>query len=186
MLTILNAASRGAEQGALQAAIDLGIAIGGWRCAGDDIPAVFAEHSRVTSSSDRGMARRLNVQDSDGTLAMSSAIAPVGVVAFLDRITEQAGSPFLSVTLGNAMPDAVRTSVLDWMRENEISRLHVTGASEADEPGIQAAVRKVMVWLLEELAAAEVKEFMGTGMKLLSDLVDTAPMRASHLGDQTK
>ena len=171
-LTIIAGGSTGAERGALQAAIDLGLAIGGWRCAGDDTPPIFATAMRVTSSTDRGMARRLCVQDSDGTLALSRSIAPLGVVAFVDKATEQQGKPFLSIVVGDKMPDEVRGSVTDWMRDNQIERLYITGPAEDDEPGIEAAARKVVRWLFEDLALEQLGKFIDV-VKLLEGAVDS-------------
>lgn len=171
-ITILSTAQHGAERGALQAAIDLGLTIGGWRCAGDDVPPIFATTMRQTSSVDRGMARRLCVQDSDGTLALSGSIAPVGVVAFLDRVTEQQGKPFMSVVLGDKLPEAVRGSVLDWMRDNSIARLYVAGPAEDDEPGVEARARAAVKFLLEPLALDQLGKFVDI-VKLLEGAVDS-------------
>ena len=171
-LTIIAGGSTGVERGALQAAIDMGLAIGGWRRAGDDTPPIFAGSMRETSSTDRGMARRLCVQDSDGTLALSRAIAPIGVVAWADRTSEQQGKPFLSVVVGGMMPDEVRGSVADWMRDNDIHRLYVTGPDEDDEPGICAAARKVVRWLFEDVAVEEIGKFADI-VKLLEGAVDS-------------
>jgi Circularly permutated YpsA SLOG family len=171
-LTIIAGGSPGAERGALQAAIDLGLPIAGWRTADDIALEIFSAHLRVTSGG-RGMARRLCIQDSDGTLALSSSIAPIGVVAFADRTAEAMGRPFMSVTLGHQMPEEVRASVLDWMRDEGVARLCVTGPDEDDEPGVQGAVRKVVTWLLEAAAAEELREFTRVQMGLLEGLVDS-------------
>lgn len=172
-MIILSTATPGAEQGALMAAIDLGLTIAGWRCASDDLPPVFASALTVTSSSNRGMARRLCVQGCDGVLALSSAIVPLGVVAYVDKLTEDQGVPFLSVTLGQQITDAVRDEVIDWIRGEDIKRLYVCGPAEDDEPGVQAAVRKALAWLLEPLAVEALREFMGGGMRLIDGLLTT-------------
>lgn len=171
-LTIVSGGSTGAERGALQAAIDMGLAIDGWRCAGDDIPPIFAGSMRETSSTDRGMARRLCVQDSDGTLALSRAILAHTVVAWVDKWTERTGKPFLSVVVGDKMPDSVRGSVADWMRDNDVKRLYITGPAEDDEPGITAAARKVVRWLFEGEALDQLGKFIDV-VKLLEGAVDS-------------
>lgn len=178
-ITIIAGGSPGVERGALQAAIDLGLAIGGWRCAGDDTPPIFASAMRTTSSADRGMARRLCVQDSDGTLALSRSIAPVGVVAWADKETARQGKPFLSIVLGDQLPPAVRGSLADWLRDNGIQRLFVTGPAEDDEPGIEAATRKAVRWLFEDLAADELGSLVEI-MKLLEGAVDSDQPRMPH------
>lgn len=172
-LTIIAGGSPGAERGALQAAIDLGLAIGGWRCVGDDTPPIFAGAMRETSSTDRGMARRLCVQDSDGTLALSSSIAPIGAVAWADRETERQGKPFLSVVLGQRS-DALRGAVLGWMRDNDIARLFITGPAEDDEPGVEIAARRAVRWLFERAAVEELGALVDV-MKLLEGAVDAPP-----------
>lgn len=163
-LTVINGGQPGAEQGALRAAIDLGLSVGGWRCAEDDLPAIYATSMRVTSG-DRGMSRRLCVQDSDGTLAISFSPVPLGIVAFVERIVEQQGKPWLHVCLPagatDGMPEPVRAEVRDWLAEELITTLYVIGPSEDDAPGVQETVRREVMRLLEPLAAEELHAFTG-------------------------
>lgn len=77
-IRIVSSGAAGAERGALEAAIDLGLDYDGWRpepagqfidgrMVDDRPPDIFSTRLRPTSGNP-GMARRLNVQDSDGTL----------------------------------------------------------------------------------------------------------------------
>lgn len=176
MLTIVNTGQPGAEQGALRAAIDLGLQTGGWRSAEGDVPAIYAAPMRVTSSTDLGMLRRLCVQDSDGTLAISFNVVPLGVVAYVERAAEAQGKAWLHVCLpggaGDGMPLAVLAEVRDWLSAEDITTLHVTGPSEDDAPGIGETVRRELTRLLEPLAAQELRSFVGRQMGVLGKIIE--------------
>lgn len=185
-LTIVNTGMPGAELGALRAAIDLGLQTGGWRCVDDDVPAIFAAPMRSSSSSDRGLLRRLCVQDSDGTLAISFGVVPLGVVAFVERAAEAQGNAWLHVTLPggvrDGMPPSVLAEVRDWISAEDIATLHVTGPSEDDAPGIGEVVRREVTRLLEPLAAEELRAFTGQQMGVLGKLVDMSVTSIDQAG----
>jgi hypothetical protein len=163
VLTLVSDGQTGVGRGAVQAAINLGMSVSGWApdgMADEDgaMPAIVAEHLRASSSGSVGMVRRLNCQDSDGALCFSTAMVLVGVPAFVDKVTEQMGRAFLHVTLpqaGCGLSDALRLEVIEWIRDNGIGRLYVTGSSESDSPGIADATRRVLTWLLEPIATEE-------------------------------
>lgn len=152
LTTIVSAATAGAERGGLDAAIELDLGYGGWRSAGSDIPAIYAARMRETSSAKEGMARRLNVQDSDGTLLVSFDRKLTGVAAFTERAASR--RPYLHLVLPAAsasqMPEAVADGVREWILEARIGVLHVSGPGEDNEPGIQEATRDVLVWIFED------------------------------------
>jgi hypothetical protein len=164
-LTIVSGAAPGAEQGAIEAAINLALDWQGW-ASRDHIaalPAIYRTGLQPTSASDPGMVRRLNCQDADGALVFSTSIALAGVAAFVDRVTEQMGRAFLHVTLNpvglqSPLPDGVREHIRDWIRSNELARVYVTGPSADDVPGIQGAVRDALIAVLEPFAVDEVRE----------------------------
>lgn len=154
LTTILGGATPGAERGGQDAAIELGLEYGGWRAFDDHPPDIYASHMRATSSSNRGIARRLNVQDSDGTLLLSFARDLTGPAAFVARAAESQRKAYLHVVLPagdrSQMPEAVAQEIRDWIREAPISVLNIAGPIEEDEPGIQAATRDALVWIFED------------------------------------
>lgn len=159
LTAIISGGQTGADRGALQAAIDLGIGHGGWAPAGwrsedGQIPEIYRERMKCTSSSDYGMRTRLNVQDSDGTLIISFAEKLTGGSEFTVKTCERQDKAHLHLVLpdrGRSMvPDEVRTGVLEWIDKARISILNVAGPRESKEPGLQQAVRDVLVWIFEE------------------------------------
>lgn len=157
LTTIVSSASEGAERGGLDAAIELGLEYGGWHAEGAALPPIYDTRMRATTSPQAGMARRLNVQDSDGTLIVSFRNELAGVAAFVDKVVEAQRKASLCVCLPVAgdsqMPDEVARTVCEWIREEQISILHVAGPSEEAEPGIQQSTRDVLVWIFEDEVA---------------------------------
>jgi len=162
--TIFSAADPGAARGALEAADELGLTVGGWTAA-NGLPDAYVYRLRSTLAP--RMAARLNVQDSDGTLIMSftPALAAGSPAAYADEAVEYQRKPSLHIVLPeggrSAIPEDVRKGVLAWIAEEKIATLHVTGPREADEPGIQAAVRDALVWIFEEDEAGPHATFDG-------------------------
>ncbi len=109
---------------------------------------------RETSSTELGMARRLNVQDSDGTLIVSFATEGDGVVSFVEKTAARLRTAYLHVVLPaggrSGMPSGFPAEVCDWIRESSIRTLHVAGPTEDRKPGIQEATRDLLVWVLED------------------------------------
>lgn len=153
LTTIVSGAIAGAERGALDAAIELDLQYGGWRAPGEPIPAIYAERMKSAGGS-HGMFRRLNVQDSDGTLIVSLRPELAGAAALVDQAVEQQRASSLHICLpalgSSQMPEAVARQVRDWIREDGIAILHVSGPSEGDEPGIQEATHDMLVWIFED------------------------------------
>lgn len=154
LTTVVSSAAAGAARGALDAAVELGLAYGGWRPPGADVPPIYAERTKETVSP--RMSARLNVQDSDGTLflSLSPTLRPGSIAAYADEAVEHQHRPSLSVCLpagaGSSCPDAVAKAVRIWIREERIVVLHVAGPAEVDEPGIQEATRDALVWIFED------------------------------------
>lgn len=146
LATIFSTGDPGAARGALDAAAELELKIGGHTAA--DPPAPYAEHLRRTLAP--RMAARLNVQDSDGTLILSfsTSLKPGRPEAYADEASEQQRKPLLHVVLPT--PEHGCKGILAWIEEEKIVTLHVTGPRESEEPGIQQAVHDALVWIFED------------------------------------
>lgn len=163
-LTIISGAAPGVEQGAIEAAINLALPWRGW-CSADHIaalPAIYRTGLQPTSTTSPGMVRRINCQEAEGALVFSTSRLPVGVAAFVDRVTEQMGCAFLHATLnpaamGATLPPEMIARVQDWIRGLPSGAVYVTGPSEDDEPGIRAAARDALAAILEPFAVDEVR-----------------------------
>lgn len=154
---IVSTALPGAARGALDAAIELGLGHGGWRHAELEVPEIYSAHQRTTSSP--GLAARLNVQDSDGTLIVTAGPPTLdGRAKFVAEACQAQRKPakHIQLTAGDRtrVPDAVRAALLAWIDDNHVSVLHVAGDVE-----LQDATRDLLVWLLEDDHATAAQGF---------------------------
>jgi len=136
---IVSGGQTGVDRVALDVALELGIAHGGWcpaaRWAEDGvIPARY--RLTETESSDPAERTRCNVRDSDGTLVLGDPQQSPGT-ALTTREAERLGRPVLIVsTAAGAGPSQVE-SVRAWLREHRVRVLNVAGprASESTRLG---------------------------------------------------
>lgn len=172
LTAIVSGGQQGADRGALQAAIYLDLGWGGWAPAGwrsedGEIPLIYRDRMKCTTSSDYGMRTRLNVQDSDGTLILSFAEKLTGGSEFTLKTCERTNKSHLHLVLPERgrtkIPDEVRAGVLEWIEKARISVLNVAGPRESKQPGIQQAVRDALVWIFEpeEADSAPVEHSIG-------------------------
>lgn len=153
LTTIFSTGDAGAARGALEAADELKLKVGGWTAV-NGLPAICTERLKPTLAP--RMAARLNVQDSDGTLIVSfSTSLPAGSpAAYADEAAAQQRKASLHLVLPDrgrtTIPEDVRKGVVAWIAEERIATLHVTGPREAEEPGIQQAVHDALVWIFED------------------------------------
>ncbi len=168
---IVSGGQTGADQGALEAALELNHPSGGWCPKGrlseaGIIPAVFPvrEHPS-TDYKDRTTA---NVRDSDGTLLFTFG-EPTGGTAYTLEQAEALGKPYCLVDLNEAVPEIITKDegvfvfrqaleerpeqpdikgIQSWGRKHAISVLNVAGPRESNHPGIQQIVKTVMLRVL--------------------------------------
>ena len=132
---IVSGGQTGVDRAALDVAIALGIAHGGWCPAGrlaEDgrIPPHYA--LRETESSVYGVRTEWNVRDSDGTLVLATG-APRGGSALTCQLARTHGKPLLVVDLAKPPPP---TAVHDWLAAHAIGTLNVAGPRASTEPGV--------------------------------------------------
>jgi hypothetical protein len=133
---VISGGQTGVDRGALDAALSLGVACGGWcptgRAAEDGvIPARYP----LTALRDAGYDERTvkNVEDSDGTLIITFGRASGGTARTIE-ICKQLGRPHLIVdAAGVALEDAVNDAVR-FVRKKDIRRLNVAGPRASVEP----------------------------------------------------
>jgi hypothetical protein len=163
LVAIVSGGQTGADRAGLQAAIDLDLGWGGWAPKGwhaedGEIPLVYRERMKQTSSSDYGMRTRLNVQDSDGTLIVSFGEKLTGGSEFTQKTCERMNKSHLHLVLPERgqtrIPEAVRAGVLEWIEKAKISILNVAGPRESKENGLHQAVRDALVWIFEDTIPA--------------------------------
>jgi hypothetical protein len=134
-LKIVSGAQTGVDRAALDVALDLGFACGGWvprgRLAED---GVVPRRYPVRETQSRGYAERTarNVKDSDATLILTRG-APTGGTALTLRNAEELRRPCLVVDLTT---DASPSTVHAWLQERRVRVLNVAGPRESSAPGI--------------------------------------------------
>ncbi len=135
------------DRAALDIALELGIAAGGWCPAGRR-----AEDGRIgdryplTESSSRQYAERtrLNVRDSDGTLILYRGEMSGGT-AYTQRCAREHGRPLLVFNLQNNLD---RRRFDAWLTRHRIQVLNVAGPRESQRPGIYEAACAALRLLL--------------------------------------
>ncbi len=149
-LTILSGGQTGVDRAALDAALALGIPVGGWCPAGrraEDGPIPPRYPLRETSSADPAQRTRWNVRDADALLVLVPG-PPTGGTALAVVTAETLGRPVLVV---DPATDAAGP-VLSWLREQGGDlRINVAGPRESECPGVYRASRNWLGALLRAL-----------------------------------
>jgi len=137
-LCVVSGGQTGADRGALDAALKLGLTCGGWcpkgrRAEDGAIPDRYPV--RETPSEDYRQRTEWNVRDSDGTAILHRGAVDQGT-ALTERLARQRGRPVLLLDLRTARPSELAA----WMAAHHIRRLNVAGPRESRAPGLQTAV----------------------------------------------
>jgi hypothetical protein len=157
---IISGGQTGADRGALDAALALGVPHGGWcpkgRSAEDGaIPATY--QLKETESAEYPVRTERNVVDSDGTLVVFRGVLQGGTQLTV-RLARKHGKPNLLVDLSEAAdPEKVRT----WLRENAVETLNVAGPRESSAPGI---AQETMTFLCRVLKPSKDRKQAGGQM----------------------
>jgi hypothetical protein len=132
---IISGGQTGVDRAALDVAMELGIPCGGWcpkgrRAEDGRIPEHYP--LQEASSKEYPVRTRLNVEDSDGTLVLTSG-SPKGGTALTLKLAQQLHKPFLLIDLArDAAPSVFRL----WLQKNHILILNVAGPREGESSGI--------------------------------------------------
>jgi len=149
-ITILSGGQTGADRAALDFALELGIAHGGWcprgRLAEDGtIPPCY----QLQEIPSRGYAQRTewNVRDADATVVFSVSPSVEGGTALTIALAKRLGKPWLHL-YGDA-PLAAQ-NLRAFLADHSVRRLNVAGPRESQEPEVDAFVRAVLAAALDE------------------------------------
>jgi hypothetical protein len=139
-LTIVSGGQTGADRGALDAAMGLGLDVDGWcprgrRAEDGRVPKLYPLHETPSG----GYVERTvwNVRDSDATLILHSGRTGPGTMLTV-RTAGRLSRAYLVVDVRE--PASVRM-VKAWIDGQKIGRLNVAGPRESGSPGLQDAVR---------------------------------------------
>ena len=146
---IVSGGQTGTDRAALDVALALGIACGGW-CPRGRLAENGVIASRYplteTPTSEYSERTRLNVLDSDATLILTHGPL-TGGTALTRRLARELGKP--NLVMDPAATDEVE-AVRSWCREHRVRTLNVAGPRESHSPGIGDSVREFLSALLAE------------------------------------
>jgi hypothetical protein len=136
-MKIISGGQTGVDRGALDAAIALGMAHGGWcprgrRAEDGRIPERYA--LTETDSPEYGARTEQNVLEGDATLILCRGPLSGGT-ELTARLAERHGKPHLVVDLDHPPPDE---QVRAWLQSHRRGVLNVAGPRESQSPGIGA------------------------------------------------
>ena len=132
---IISGGQTGVDRAALDVALELGIAHGGWcplgrRAEDGVIDARYALEE--TDSVEPAIRTERNVRESDGTLILCRGPLAGGTALTL-ALAKRQRKPFLLVNELRPLPAA---AVRDWLDHNHIAVLNVAGPRASSAPGI--------------------------------------------------
>ncbi len=145
---IVSGGQTGVDQGALDAAMALGIEHGGWCPKGRlSERGRIDDRYRLRETKNCSYAERTekNVIDSDGTLIVHFG-TPGGGTALTKRLAEQQGKPCwcVDLQLGQVDLDEIR----HWLRDHDIAVLNVAGPRGSSLPAGRQATIELLTALL--------------------------------------
>jgi len=155
VLKIVSGGQTGADQAALDWAIENGVPHGGWCPAGrrsenGKIPNVY--RLEETSEAKYRVRTAQNVLDSDATVIFSIALALSGGSLLTRKFAKQAGKPVLHLSREAAdderEPSDAAERLLDFIKKEKVAVLNVAGPRLSSEPGIETFVKEVLDGLL--------------------------------------
>jgi len=140
---IVSGGQTGVDRGALDAALFLGVACGGWCPRGrlaEDGPIDETYPLTETASSRYSERTERNVVDSDATLILCTG-TPSGGTRLTVSVAKKHSRPFL---VADPRRDEAFDAVSSWLDSLNVAVLNVAGPRESGSPGIGRAARDFM------------------------------------------
>jgi predicted Rossmann fold nucleotide-binding protein DprA/Smf involved in DNA uptake len=140
---IVSGGQTGVDRAALDVALAMGIACGGWcprnrRAEDGRIPDRYPLSE--TPSANYSQRTRRNVRDSDGTLILLNG-PPRGGSLLTQRTAAARGKPCLLVDVNTTIAAA---EIRSWLGEHGVRVLNVAGPRESQSPGIALAATRLL------------------------------------------
>jgi hypothetical protein len=169
LFKIISGGQTGADQAALDAAIELGIPHGGWIPKGrltEAGPLPVKYNLTEMPTKDYLERTRQNVLDSDGTVVFSHGDLKGGSKRTADFATELR-KPFLHIDLKKTLPSESAEVLVAWVKAHDIDVLNVAGSRASKDPEIYDKVRIVLGLAVELMKEQELWEGLPEGEPLL-------------------
>jgi hypothetical protein len=147
---IVSGGQTGADQAALDVALELGIPHGGWVPKGrkterGPLPQKYHLQEMPTDSYPKRTEQ--NVMDSDGTLIISRGELSGGS-EFTRKMAERHGKPWVHVDVNTVSVEAAVEFVRAWINGKDIKTLNVAGTRASKDPRIYSTTREIVMGLL--------------------------------------
>lgn len=146
---IVSGGQTGVDRAALDAALALGISIGGWCPRGrlsEAGPIPRRYRLQETPSRDYRQRTEWNVRDSDGTLIINSGSLNGGTLRTVRLARERYRKPLLIMQLGvRVRPGKFRA----WLKVNRVRRLNVAGPRASKRVQIYKGALRLLLQLLD-------------------------------------
>jgi hypothetical protein len=180
---ILSGGLPGAERAALDTAVKLGIGYGGWvpKAGIDPVNRHANTYNLVEMSTPHRMeAFKKNIRESEGTLVLSHGTLSSYVRSTLKTVRRYS-TPLLHVDLKSTHAFNAASMVNDWLMENDINILHVTGPTDSEDPNIYRASLDILqaVYFLN-LTETSMDPSMGAPELPAQDLKEMAPPKTAQ------
>lgn len=179
---IISTGQTGAERAALDAAIELGIAHGGWIPAGraaEDGPLPGGYRLEEMTSGGPAEAIEKNVREADGTVVFTRGPLQGGPRMAAD-LARRYGKPWLHIDLGRVHALRAAEELHAWTRREKVRVLHVAGARASEDPGIHNDVYQA-VWGLFALDVMGPQQGPDAAVLRLEDLAQRVADRPATL-----
>jgi Circularly permutated YpsA SLOG family len=141
-LVIVSGGQTGVDRAALDVAIELNIAHGGWcprgRLAEDGRIDPKYQLTETTEATYPARTER-NIIDSDATLILRGSQVSRGT-ALTIRLCREHGKPYLSVSLNRAK----LAKIQDWLAQHRPARLNIAGPRESSQSGAYEQSKRIL------------------------------------------
>jgi len=143
---IISGGQTGADQGALDAALKLGIPHGGWitkgrRTEAGPLPSKY--HLREMHTGAYRDRTHQNVRSADGTLILSHGTLRGGSLE-TRRFAQKCGKPWLHIDFSETSAFDAAALINDWLEDYRIKILNVAGPRASQDPGIYQATLDIL------------------------------------------
>jgi hypothetical protein len=143
---IISGGQTGTERAALDVAIKVSIAHGGWAPAGrkteeGELPEKYKLKEMPTSNHSKLKER--NILDSDGTLIISSGDLADDLL-LIKETAEKKQRPWFYIDIDIVHAFRAAAIASEWVAENEIETLNIAGPAASENPGIYRHTMKIL------------------------------------------